>query len=124
MIIANIEFRKDGTKKVDFFHYGLYDIAYTELGYRYMRTSKRNYFVRIVDSQIRVSTFNSMERKVFKYIMDNFEYKFDISKVIDFETFLEEYRSQRPFRNGNHCRNQLSYEFAPSILEIDAILEN
>jgi|GEM_PF-1575797 len=123
--IADIFELKNGKKKVEFFHLGIYDLLREKLGFRYTRINKKGYYLKYSNGIYKVASFHELKDSFLDFIKNDFDsIEFNIS--VDYHDFINEYYKQSPVKNGDFARDYLSENFALSdenkhlvLLEVD-----
>ncbi len=108
--LADIFEYKNGKKKIKFFQLGIYDLLKRELGFRYTKINGKGYYLKNRKGIYMISYFYHLEDAFIEYIEQEFE-NLELSKEIDYHSFMNEYYKIRPIRNGNFARDYLSENF-------------
>jgi len=111
--IADIFELKNGKKKVEFFHLGIYDLLREKLGFKYTRINKKGYYLKYSHGIYNVVNFHELKDSFLDFIKNDFgSINFNLS--IAYLDFINEYYRQSPIKNGNFARTYLSENFTLS----------
>ncbi|MEE9363112.1 MAG: hypothetical protein V3U92_10995 [Cellulophaga sp.] len=108
--IVEINEFKNGKKNVEFFELGIYKILKEKFGFRYTKIDKKGYYLKYDKGVYSITNFQHLRDCFHKYLNQEFN-NLDLSEKIDFEIFINAYYKKLPVKNGNFCREYLSYDF-------------
>lgn len=119
--LANIYEYKNGKKKIVFFELGIYDLLKEKLGFRYSKIKGKGYYLKENNGVFEIVGFHHLGLAFKEFIKKEF-YNLDISKQIDYISFMNEFYKRRPIRDGNYARDYLSEDFQLSESNLHLIL--
>lgn len=128
--IADVFQSRNGKKRVEFFHLGIYDLIRNTLGFRYATINGKGYFLKFEDGIYKRTFFGNVKHTFTEYIRSNFN-DLELNGDISYSDFMEEYYKKTPVKNGSFIKDYLSedFELTPSgkhliLLEIDVKYSN
>jgi len=117
MKIADIHNYKNGKKRVDFFHLGIYELIRNQLNFRFTKVSGKGYYFHYINGIYKKSSFHRMKDSFRNHIETKFE-DLEINGDVKYIDFLNAYFEKSPLSNGHFAKTYLSKDFELSDNEL------
>jgi|TARA_B110000967_G_scaffold181779_1_gene199233 hypothetical protein len=117
MKIADIHDYKNGKKRVDFSHLGIYELVRKKLNFRFTKVDGKGYYFEYKNGIYTKSSFNKMQDCFRNHIKTEFE-NLEINGEVKYLDFLNSYFKKLPLSNGHFAKTYLSEDFELSENEL------